>query len=67
MVNYPQSLICFVCIFTQIQTVDTCYTIMKLCHWPMLDGRYIYMHIHQLCDEFMSTYNCFLIFGVLID
>ena len=44
---------------------------MKQCDWPMLDGRYISMHKHQICviqgarDEFMATYNCFLVLGCL--
>ena len=50
MVNCPLSLRCFFCcIFAQIQTLDPCDTMMKQCDWPMLDGRYISMHKHQIC------------------
>ena len=49
MVKCPLSLRYVFSMFAQIQTLDPCYTMMKLCDWPMLDGRYISMHKHQIC------------------
>ena len=49
MVNCPLSLRCFFySIFAKIQTLDPCDTMMKQSDWPMLEGKYISMHKHQI-------------------